>query len=216
MIIATLAAGAVLLAALWMLALSPKRSENAEVSSSVAAQEQRLGVAKTQLVGYQTARKQYPGMLAELRRLDKAVPARGAIPSLLRQLQRRAKASKSNLQVAALRATASAPVAGSTLTPGATLGAGGIATLPFTFTYTGAYFDLVHVLAAARHAVAVKSGDVKIGGRLVTIEGMSFQRAQADDPLIRATISATAYIAAAPPAPQPTAIPAATTTQGGS
>jgi Tfp pilus assembly protein PilO len=216
MIIATLAAGAVLLAALWMLALSPKRGENAEVSSSVAAQEQRLAGARTQVVGYQTARRQYPGMLAELRRLDEAVPARGAIPSLLRQLQRRAKVSKSNLQVAALKATASAPAPGSNLTPGAALGAGGIATLPFTFTYTGAYFDLVHVLAAARHAVTVKSGDLKIGGRLVTIEGMSFQRAQPDGPLIRATVSATAYIAAPPAAPQPSAIPAATATQGGS
>jgi hypothetical protein len=118
--------------------------------------------------------------------------------------------------VAALKPTASAPVAGSSLTPGAAPGPGGVATLPFTFTYTGEYFDLVHVLAAARRAVRVRSGDLKIDGRLVTIEGMSFQRAQADDPLIKATVSATAYIAAAPVAPQPSAVPAAPATQGGS
>ncbi|MBA3748323.1 MAG: hypothetical protein H0W96_12660, partial [Solirubrobacterales bacterium] len=112
---------------------------------------------------------------------------------------------------------AAAPIAvGTKVTPGATPGAGGIATLPFSFTYTGEYFDLVHVLAAARRAVTVKSGDLKIDGRLVTIEGMSFQRAQPDAPLIKATVSATAYIAAAPADPQPPAIPAADAAQGGS
>ena len=49
MIIATLLAGAVMLAALWMLALSPKRSESATVKDSVATQEQRLDAARTQL-----------------------------------------------------------------------------------------------------------------------------------------------------------------------
>ena len=219
MILATVLAGALALAALWMLALSPKRAENAEVRTTVAAQEQRLTAAKTQLATYQSARTQYPGMLAELKRLDKAVPARGAISALLRQLQRRARAQKSDLQVAALKpASAAAPVPGapaSTLTPGAGLGAAGVATLPFTFTYTGEYFDLVHVLAAARRAVSVKSGDLKIDGRLVTIEGMSFKRAEPDAPLIEASVSATAYIAAAPVAPEPPATPAAAP-EGGS
>jgi Tfp pilus assembly protein PilO len=218
MIIVTLLAGAALVAALWLMVLSPKRAESAQVHDSVTTQEQRLSAARTELAGYQSARKQYPGMLAELKRLDEAVPARGAIPALLRQLQRKARASKSDLQVAALKpGAAPPPAAGATpVTPGATPGAGGILTLPFSFTYTGEYFDLVHVLAAARRAVTVKSGDLKIDGRLVTIEGMSFERAAPDAPLIKATVSATAYIAPAPADPQPPAIPAADAAQGGS
>ena len=218
MIIVTLLAGAAMAAAIWLLALSPKRAESATVSENVAAQEARLTEAKTQLAGFQSAKTQYPGMLAELKRLDKAVPARGAIPALLRQLQRRAKASKSNLQIAALKPGATAPIGPGApkSTPGATPAAGGIATLPFTFTYTGEYFDLLKVLAAARRAVAVKSGDLKIDGRLVTIEGIAFERAEPDAPLIKATVSATAYIAGAPEAPQPPAIPAADAAQGGS
>jgi Tfp pilus assembly protein PilO len=215
MILVTGLVGVVILAALWMLVLSPKRSESAQVKDNVASQEARLAQAKTELASYQSAKKQYPGMLAELKRLDEAVPARGEIQILLRQIQKRAKARGSDLQVAALKPSGGGPSAGSTgLTPGAAVGTGGIATLPFTFTYTGKYFDLVHVLAAARRAVTVKSGDLKIDGRLVTIEGMSFQRAQSDDPLIKATVAATAYIAAAPPAPEPAADPAAPT--GGS
>jgi Tfp pilus assembly protein PilO len=219
MMIATVLAGAALLAALWLMAISPKRSESAKVSASVATEQQRLSDAQTQLAGYESSRKQYPGLLAELRGLDEAVPARGEIPALLRQLQKRAKASKSTLRLVSLEpgVTASAP-AGSTgadLTPGATLGTGGLAKLPFSFEYTGRYFDLVHILAAARRTVSVKSGDLKINGRLVTIEALSFQRATPDDALITANVSGTAYIAAAPPTPTAPATPAAAT-QGGS
>lgn len=218
MIIVTLLAGVALLAALWMLAVSPKRSESAKVRADVAAQEQRLDAANTQLASFRSAHDQFEGMRAELARLDEAVPARGAITTLLRQLQKRARASKSNLQIATLKAGGAAAVpgaAGTPVTPGATPGVGGISTLPFSFTYTGEYFDLIHVLAAARRAVVVKSGDLRVDGRLVTIEGISFARAEPDAPLIKASVSATAYIATAPEPPAPSAIPAATATEGG-
>jgi Tfp pilus assembly protein PilO len=217
MIAGTLVAGAVLLAALWMLVLAPKRSESAEVRTNVAAQEQRLAEAQTQLASYQSSFKQYNGLLAEMGRLDTAVPARSAIPKLLRQLQKRAGARHAELRLAALKPGAAAPV-GSNLPPGATPLAGGLAALPFTFTYEGKYFDLVHVLAAARKAVTIKSDDLKIDGRLVTIEGVSFARKKPDSPTITASIAGTAYIAAAPAAPPTTlpADPAATATPGGS
>jgi Tfp pilus assembly protein PilO len=220
MIIGTVLAGAAVLAALWVLALSPKRAESAEVRTNVAAQEARLAAAQSKLTGYEAARKAYPKNVRVLKRLDKAVPARGAISTLLRQLQHRAGADKSVLNVAALQpssvtvapAGTTAPTAN--VTPGASTPAGGLSKLPFTFTYTGEYFDLVHVLAAARKAVTARSGHLKIKDRLVTIEGVSFARNQPSDSLIRATVSATAYIAAE--TPQPVAATAAATTQGGS
>lgn len=216
MILATVVAGAALLAALWLLALSPKRSESAEVKANVAAQEQRLAAAKTELASFQTAKKQYPGMLAELQRLDKAVPARGAIPALLRELQKRARGRDTELRLAALKGGGPA-TPGSGLTPGATQLSGGLAALPFTFTYAGKYFNLVSLLKAARKAVTVKSksGDLEINGRLVTIEGVSFAREKPDAPVIKASVSGTAYIAAATPTPPATvAVPAAP--EGGS
>jgi Tfp pilus assembly protein PilO len=215
MILGTVVAGALLLAAMWMLALSPKRSESAEVKTNVAAQEQRLTVARTELASFQAAEKQFPGMLAELRRLDKAVPARGAIPDLLRQLQKRANGRDTVLRLAELKAAG--PAAGGALTPGATPMAGGLAALPFKFTYSGKYFDLVSVLKAARKAVTVKSksGDLEIDGRLVTIEGTAFARESADSPIISASVSGTAYIAAVTAAP-PTTVAAPAAPQGGS
>jgi Tfp pilus assembly protein PilO len=222
MMIGTILAGAALLAALWLLAIAPKRTESAAVKANVATQQQRLDAARTQLATYQSARKQYPGLLVELRGLDKAVPARGQVSALLRQLQKRAKASKSMLRLVSLDSTAAVPVAttpgaapAAPLTPGAMLGTGGLAKLPFSFEYSGRYFDLVHILAAARRTVSVKSGDLKIKGRLVTIEALSFQPSTPGSKLITANVSGTAYIAAAPPTPTAPATPAAAT-QGGS
>jgi len=202
MMIFTVLAGLAVLAALWVLAISPKRSESAKVRTNVAAQ--------AQLAGYEADRKAYPRHLRVLRRLDGAVPARGEVSTLLRELQQRANASSSDLRLAALKPAAT-PVAG--LTPGASSGSTGLATLPFSFSYTGKYFDLVKVLAAARRAVSVRSGHLKIDGRLVTIEGLTFEPIKEAE-LIKANVSGTAYIAAAP-AP-PTAVPAAATAQGGS
>lgn len=209
-IIATVLAGAAVLAALWVLAISPKRAESAEVRDNVVAQEQRLSAAKSQLAGYEEARKAYPRHVRALRRLDNAVPARGEISTLLRELQKRANVRSSDLRLAALTPPA-AVLPG--LTPGATTGPGGVVTLPFSFGYTGEYFDLVKVLAAARRAVSVRTGHLKIDGRLVTIEGLSFERDKETD-LITAKVSASAYIAKAPT--PPTAVPAAATAQGGS
>jgi hypothetical protein len=216
MVIGTVVAGVALLAALWLLALSPKRTESAEVKTNVEAQEQRLAVAKTELASFQAAEKQFPGMVAELRRLDKAVPARGAIPDLLRQLQKRANGRDTVLRLAELKAGPSA--AGSGLTPGAAPMAGGLAALPFKFTYSGKYFNLVGVLKAARKAVTVqsKSGDLEIDGRLVTIEGISFARENAESPVISASVSGTAYIAATTAAPPTTTVAAPAAPQGGS
>jgi Tfp pilus assembly protein PilO len=216
MIIGTLLAGAMVLVALWMLAISPKRAESASVKERVVTEEQRLATAQTQLAAFKQSRAQYGGLLAELKRLDEAVPARGAISDLLRQLQKRANVRNTELRVAALKpAAAAAPGSATTLTPGAAAPKGGLAALPFTFTYTGRYFDLIQVLAAARKSVTVRSGDLKIDGRLVTIEGVAFDREGETSKTIKASVAGTAYIAAAPTPPTP-ADPAVNAPEGGS
>lgn len=208
--------GVALLAALWILAIGPKRTESAEVRDNVAAQEQRVQDAQAQLAGHQNARKQFPRMLAELRTLDKAVPARAAISSLLRQLHRRAKVQDSVLRLVALKAAGGAAPAAATGTPpvppGATVGPDGLAAMPFTFEFNGKYFDLRDVLATVRRSVRVKSGDLKVSGRLLTIDGLTFTRTDPRSPTTKAIINATAYIAPdGASTPQPPA-----TTAGGS
>ena len=211
-------AGVAILAALWMLAISPKRDERTTIKANVTAQEARLQTAQTQLASFEAAKQQFPAKLAELKRLDEAVPARGAISSLLRQLQRRAKVRNSNLRLIALKPSgAPTPVAGATtpaapITPGASVGPDGLATLPFTFEFTGEYFDLRDILATVRRSVSVRKDKIKVGGRLLTIDGLTFTRLDPMSSDTKATLNATAYIAPDGAAtPQPPAAAAATT-----
>jgi Tfp pilus assembly protein PilO len=204
--------GIALLAALWMLAIGPKRSQSSDVRDNVSAQQQRLNDAQTLLASYQNARKQFPGMLSELRALDKAVPARAAISDLLREIQRRADARGSELRLVSLKSASAVPAAGTTGTataPGATVGPDGLSALPFTFEFSGRYFDLRDILATVRRSVRVRSGDVRVSGRLLTIDGVSFTRSDASSPLTKAVVNATAYIA-------PDGASSSATTTGGS
>jgi Tfp pilus assembly protein PilO len=210
-------AGIAILAALWMLAISPKREERAQVKANVTTQEARLQTAQAQLASFEAAKQAFPAKLAELKKLDKAVPARGAISSLLRQLQRRAKVRNSSLQLVALKAAGpAAPTTGAAtdkpLTPGATVGPDGLAALPFTFEFTGEYFDLRDILATVRRSVSVRKDKIKVGGRLLTIDGLSFIRTDPTSTRTKATLNATAYIAPdGASTPQPPAAAGATT-----
>jgi Tfp pilus assembly protein PilO len=210
MIVVIVLAGVALTAVLWITAIGPKRTERGSVTANVSIAQQRMDEVRTKVADYTAARKQFAGMMSELKRLDVAVPSRGAISQLLRQLQRRARASHSNLQLAALK-TAAAAAGTTAATPGASSGPSGLATLPFTFQYTGDYFDLVAILRAVRSSVEVRAGDLKIDGRLLTIDGVTFQHPTDGGKLTQAIVSATAYIA--PDAASPT-VPAPATNGG--
>jgi hypothetical protein len=149
-------------------------------------------------------------LLVELRRIDVAVPAHADISGLLREVQRRARARNSDLRLATLKA-ASAPAdpTKQPVAPGAMAGSDGMSALPFTFSYTGRYFDLLKVLRAAREAVTVRSGNLSIDGRLLTIDGLSFERASGESTLTKVVLNATAYIAGDPSRPPAAAADAA-------
>lgn len=225
---AMVAIGIALLATLWFLAIAPKRSEKAAVTSNVAAQQGRLDAAKAQVATFTASRSQFAGLMTELRGLDKAVPSRADISTMLRELQRRAKVRDSDLRIVKLKdgAGQTTGAAGTpATTPGAVAGPGGLSALPFTVEYTGKYFDLVDILKTVRRSVRVTSGDLNVDGRLLTIDGLSFKRIDPSAQLTKAVLNATAYIAvdgatAAPGAPaaaDPAApAPATAETKGGS
>ncbi|MGH2840309.1 MAG: hypothetical protein ACRDKY_05740 [Solirubrobacteraceae bacterium] len=217
LLVPVIATGVALIAVLWFVAIGPKRSDRADAAQKVSAQQGRLEKARKQVTEYTASRKRFAGMLVELRRLDVAVPARGDISGLLREVQRRARLRHSDLRLATLKTAAARADGTKPVTPGASEGPGGLAALPFTFSYTGRYFDLLKVLSAARDAVTVRSGNLSIDGRLLTIDGVSFGRPTPDSKLTRVVLNATAYIAAdatkPPEAAQPAA-PAAPTKDG--
>jgi hypothetical protein len=215
---AVIFAGLALLAALWILEIAPKRSENASVRANLATQRSQLGTASTQLAGYTTSHKQFTGLLSELRELDEAVPGHGDIAAMLLRLQRRARARGSDLRLVALKeGTQPAPGTGTEQTiAGAVAGPGGLLALPFTFEYTGRYFDLLEILKTVRRSVRTAGGDLAIDGRLLTIDGLAFNRIEGTK-LTKAVVNATAYIAPDGAAtPQPPADAQAQAANGGS
>jgi hypothetical protein len=221
-LVAVIVAGVALLGTLWVVAIAPKRSDRQDIDGRVAAQQKLLRSAEAQVAAYTASRRQFRSLLWQLRRLDGAVPARGDISALLRQLQHRAEARGSELSLIALKdgaqvATGAASTAAAPTTPGAVAGPDGLSALPFTFEYTGKYFDLLEILATARQSVRVK-GDrvIWIKGRLLTIDGLSFKRADGETILTKAVVNGTAYFApdAAAMPQAPTDAPAAAAQDG--
>jgi hypothetical protein len=92
------------------------------------------------------------------------------------------------------------------------VGPDGLAALPFTFEFTGEYFDLRDILRTVRRSVSVHKSKIKVGGRLLTIDGLTFTRTDPSSTQTKATLNATAYIAPdGASTPTPPAAAAATT-----
>ncbi|MDQ3675879.1 MAG: hypothetical protein M3401_03595 [Actinomycetota bacterium] len=209
LLVPVLASGVAIIALLWFAAIGPKRSDRAHSGDVVSTQQQRLDRARKQITAYTASRERFDGMLVELRQLDIAVPARGDISGLLREVQRRARLRNSDLRLATLKTSAGVAGSAKPATPGAAPGPGGLSALPFTFSYTGRYFDLLKLMRTVREAVTVRSGNLSIDGRLLTIDGVSFRRPNPASKLTKVVLNATAYIAAdttkAPAAAEPSA-----------
>ena len=105
------------------------------------------------------------------------------------------------------------------LPPGAAVGAAGFPTMPFDFVFTGSFFGLQDFLARLDRFTQVGGDQVRVRGRLLTVDGFALQLAGAGA-RVKASVHATAYLLpppqlalgpgpAAAPSPQPAAAPAA-------
>jgi hypothetical protein len=195
-------AGVAVLAAFWFVVLGPKRAEGTKLDGDVAAAQQRLATAQSTAAAGTAAKAGYAEDAATIARLGKAVPTDDDLPSLLYQLQSSAKGAhvdfgalergKSDAAAAAAAGTTGSATAG--LPPGAVVGTAGFATLPFSFTFTGSYFSLEHLLDDL-HGYVNASGDaVSVRGRLLTVDGFSLTVGDGGISDIAATVTASAYL----------------------
>lgn len=120
-------------------------------------------------------------------------------------------------------ATVPAPAtqaAASVLPPGASVGAAGFPTMPFDFAFTGSFFKLQDFLGRLDRFTEVEGDDIRVKGRLLTVDGFALTPSSAGFPNMLASVHATAYLlppdagaAAGAAAPTATAaLPAATAT----
>jgi Tfp pilus assembly protein PilO len=98
---------------------------------------------------------------------------------------------------AAPSASASATqAAAATLPPGASVGSAGFPTMPFSFVFTGSFFDMETFLHDVQRFVHVRGKGVDVTGRLLSVDAFSLTAGPGGFPSVNATISATAYVLA--------------------
>jgi hypothetical protein len=196
------AVGAVAVAAaFYMLALSPKRAEIAELDTKVAAAKVELVNNRQLVADYKSAKTGYRTAYASVVRLGKAVPVDDDVRSLVVQLDGAAKAAKVDFQsisvggangAAAAPATAAAAGTAPALPPGATVGAAGFPVMPFTFTFDGSFFRLSDFFRRLESFVSVSNERVNVTGRLLTLDSLTLQ--PTEFPKISAQVGATSFL----------------------
>ena len=160
-LLAAVAAVAVI-AAYWMVVLSPKREEAAKLNKSITTKKGELQAAEATLATYEKAKAGYKANYALVARLGKAVPADDDVRSLMVQINAAAGRSKVDFRTIQIGggtgapAPAPAPAASSTdkkgeqaTTPATTpppgsttVGSAGFSSMPFTFAFRGSFFSL--------------------------------------------------------------------------
>jgi Tfp pilus assembly protein PilO len=208
-------------AAFYFLVLSPKREEIAKLDTDIAAQEAAVEQARLTLAGYEEAKASYKRNYATLARLGKAVPADDDVRSLMVQLESTADRSGVVFQKIELSNGLSGAASGEPTpaaagelasAPGTIPVAGGaMSAMPFSFTFTGSYFDLSAFFARLEHFVSLNNKRLDSTGRLLRLESVSITPSNVGFPDMAAEINAATYLVppvqgvseAAPAAPQP-------------
>jgi Tfp pilus assembly protein PilO len=200
----------------WFVGISPKRKDANELSTQIGAAQARLDTAQASASTAAAAKAKYTSDYATVARLGKAVPVDDEMPSLVYQLEQTAKANKIDFRAIKMTGTVSTTAAttgaaaavasatGSTaapastvtsaLPPGATVGAAGFPTMPFSFDFTGKFFDMQRFLRSIDALTSVGDKSINVRGRLLTVDGIGIKAGPKGFPQVQATVVVTAYL----------------------
>jgi Type II secretion system (T2SS), protein M len=199
----------VLLAALaagWFLVIQPKRQQASKLGAQLSTAQSELSSIQAEVAGDEAAKSAFAKNYTTLARLGEAVPANDNVPSLVYQLQNAASGAKvdfrglqlnpasSSSSTAPTTSSSASQAATAALPPGAAVGEAGFPIEPFTFTFQGNFFHLSNFFRRLQQFVVATDKSVSVSGRLMTLNAISLQAAQAGFPQIHATISATTYL----------------------
>jgi Tfp pilus assembly protein PilO len=197
---------AAILGGSWFGVLKPKRAALSKVTADIATQQGRLDKARAAESSAQAARRRYDRDYATVARLGKAVPTDDGVASLVYQLDAAAGGAKVDFRSLKLGTSSGAPAASAsssapatqaaaaTLPPGASVGAAGFPTLPFSFVFDGSFFDMERFLRNVDNFTRLHDGQLSVSGRLLTIDGISLTAGRLGFPHVKATLAATAYL----------------------
>jgi Tfp pilus assembly protein PilO len=175
-----IAAGAVVVYALaiWLLVVSPKRSEAATLADDVIAAELQLAEAELEAKRPQ-ATAGTP--VSDVLRLAKAMPSSADQPGLVLELDWLARTSGVSL--------------GSITPRDPAVGAGAATTIPVVVTAAGSYREITRFLQRTSRLVTFRRGQVRATGRLFTLQSVELSESSAGGfPLLDATITLNAFV----------------------
>jgi Tfp pilus assembly protein PilO len=183
------------LAAAWVLAVSPERQQASQLSTQVAAAQAQLASAEGKVSSARAAQSQYAAAYASVVNLGKAVPPSQEVPALIDQLAR--ASNQKNVEFSSITNGASGSGTASSASSAVTAG---LTQLPFSFVFEGSYFDLEHLFnQLTSFATLNGSGDLQVSGRLLTIQSVKLSPASgSSEPAknggkLTGSITATAY-----------------------
>lgn len=208
LLLAVLAVGGALLG-YWHFLLAPQRAEIARLDTEIATQQVALEQSTGLLATYEAARDAYESNYATLARLGKAVPADDDVRSLLVQIDDAARRSgvefgsieigSGGASTGTTDAATAAPEGELAAAPGTiAFGSSGFSAMPFSFTFSGSFFELSAFFARLEKFVSVQNEDIGVHGRLLRLESLQLQPGTEGFPSIQAEIGAATYLV--PPA----------------
>ncbi len=210
-VIVVLAALAVVAAA-WLLMLAPEREKASKVGAEVSTAQAQLTTAESEVNVARSAEAGYPAAYTSLVSLGKAVPTGQEVPSLIFQLEQ-----ASNRKQVEFSSISSGGGSGSSSSGAGAVAAAGFTQMPFTFVFSGSFFDLYKLFQQVnRFTLRTSSGSVQVSGRLLTIQGVQLAPETSSSSgtpsgQLTGTITATAYVL---PASQVAATATATSPTG--
>jgi hypothetical protein len=89
---------------------------------------------------------------------------------------------------------ASGSAGATSLPPGATVGPSGFPIMPFSFAFTGSFFDLGSFFDRIDKFVKLNGSKLDVNGRLMTLDSLQLAPDGTGFPHIRATVGATTYL----------------------
>jgi hypothetical protein len=199
-------------AAAWLLVVSPERKQAASLKAKVDAAGAQLANADGEVANARADRARYAAAYASVVSLGKAVPAGQEVPSLMYQIAQ--ASNQKNVDFSSITAGGGSASAGSASPAAPASGAAasasspssaasaGFTQMPFTFVFNGSFDDLYHLFQQLnRYTVRTTSGGLRVSGRLLTIQStkltpLATAAAAGVRPTgqLTGTITATAYV----------------------
>ncbi|HEV3071538.1 MAG TPA: type II secretion system protein GspM [Solirubrobacteraceae bacterium] len=158
------------LAAGWILGVSPEREKAAKLDAEVSAAQTTLATAQGQLAEAQGAQSQYSTAYASVVKLGKAVPADEEVPSLVYELDQASHQKNVEFNSIATGTNGSSPSTNSSASALGAAASGGFTQMPFTFIFRGTFADLYHLLHQVDNFTLHTTSGVLVTGRLLTIQ----------------------------------------------